>query len=538
MVGVCSYLLVNFWFTRIAANQSSISAFLTNRVGDCFLAIGMFIIIWSFGNINYSIVFSLAPYINQDIITLIGICLLIGAMAKSSQIGLHVWLPQAMEGPTPVSALIHAATMVTAGVYLLMRSSPLIEYSSTVLILCLWVGAITTVFSSIIGLFQQDIKKVIAYSTMSLLALVYNYFLNTHIYQTKCEEIIFNNFNKIIFIVNSQITKAYAQNLFYIFFTILWYYWYIFKNIITSVRWKVYTLSKLVGISETIRLILIFFKFNLKPVFNLNNLINYSGLLPYQKKISLLRHYHHSAQNFSNNNDNFDKNLAYIQWLAGLIDGCGSFLLTKKGKTRFELTLRFKDKKILYVIKHRYGGSLKTVAAGKSIRYKLIDDKGLFSLLKDLNGHLRNPARILEFHRFSSVYKLEYKPAKPLTFDNGWLSGFIDSHGSISIKESEVYINILHINLYLLNPLIAIYGGEMGLASRKVEAFKYIVYKEAEWFNLIDNYFSKYPLKTAKRHKLRLVKKFFFLRLNSKRKDINNSNRWTKFQDIWDKCED
>uniref|UniRef100_UPI00286B8366 NADH dehydrogenase subunit 5 n=1 Tax=[Emmonsia] crescens TaxID=73230 RepID=UPI00286B8366 len=171
-VGVCSYLLINFWFTRIAANQSSISAFLTNRVGDCFLMIGMFIIIWSFGNINYSTVFSLAPYLNNNIITLIGICLLIGAMAKSSQIGLHVWLPQAMEGPTPVSALIHAATMVTAGVYLLMRSSPLIEYSSTVLLLCLWVGAITTVFSSVIGLFQQDIKKVIAYSTMSQLGMM------------------------------------------------------------------------------------------------------------------------------------------------------------------------------------------------------------------------------------------------------------------------------------------------------------------------------------------------------------------------------
>nr|Q01561.2 RecName: Full=NADH-ubiquinone oxidoreductase chain 5; AltName: Full=NADH dehydrogenase subunit 5 [Trichophyton rubrum]CAA77185.1 NADH dehydrogenase subunit 5 [Trichophyton rubrum] len=171
-VGVCSYLLVNFWFTRIAANQSSISAFLTNRVGDCFLTIGMFIIIWSFGNLDYSTVFSLAPYFNQEFITLIGICLLIGAMAKSSQIGLHVWLPQAMEGPTPVSALIHAATMVTAGVYLLMRSSPLIEYSSTVLILCLWLGAITTIFSSIIGLFQQDIKKVIAYSTMSQLGMM------------------------------------------------------------------------------------------------------------------------------------------------------------------------------------------------------------------------------------------------------------------------------------------------------------------------------------------------------------------------------
>ena len=171
-VGVCSYLLVSFWFTRIAANQSSISAFLTNRVGDCFLTIGMFAILWSLGNLDYATVFSLAPYINENLVTIIGICLLIGAMAKSSQVGLHVWLPMAMEGPTPVSALIHAATMVTAGVYLLMRSSPLIEYSSTLLLLCLWLGAITTVFSSLIGLFQQDIKKVIAYSTMSQLGMM------------------------------------------------------------------------------------------------------------------------------------------------------------------------------------------------------------------------------------------------------------------------------------------------------------------------------------------------------------------------------
>ena len=171
-VGICSYLLVSFWFTRIAANQSSMSAFLTNRVGDCFLTIGMFAILWSFGNIDYSTVFSLAPFVNENIVTIIGICMLIGAMAKSSQVGLHVWLPMAMEGPTPVSALIHAATMVTAGVYLLMRTSPLIEYSSTVLLLCLWLGAITTVFSSLIGLFQQDIKKVIAYSTMSQLGMM------------------------------------------------------------------------------------------------------------------------------------------------------------------------------------------------------------------------------------------------------------------------------------------------------------------------------------------------------------------------------
>jgi len=171
-VGVCSYLLVSFWFTRIAANQSSISAFLTNRVGDCLFTIGMFVLIWSTGNLDYYTIFSLSPFLNENVILIIGICLLIGAMAKSSQIGLHVWLPMAMEGPTPVSALIHAATMVTAGVYLLIRTSPLIEYSNTVLIICLWLGAITTMSSSLIGFFQQDIKKIIAYSTMSQLGMM------------------------------------------------------------------------------------------------------------------------------------------------------------------------------------------------------------------------------------------------------------------------------------------------------------------------------------------------------------------------------
>nr|YP_009546951.1 NADH dehydrogenase subunit 5 [Hirsutella thompsonii]AYP41270.1 NADH dehydrogenase subunit 5 [Hirsutella thompsonii]AYP41300.1 NADH dehydrogenase subunit 5 [Hirsutella thompsonii] len=171
-VGVCSYLLVSFWYSRVPANQSSLAAFLTNRVGDCFLTIGMFVLLWSLGSLDYNVVFSIAPYVQENVIMIIGICLLIGAMAKSSQVGLHVWLPMAMEGPTPVSALIHAATMVTAGVYLLIRSSPIIEYSNTVLLLCLWLGAVTTVFSSLIGLFQQDIKKIIAYSTMSQLGMM------------------------------------------------------------------------------------------------------------------------------------------------------------------------------------------------------------------------------------------------------------------------------------------------------------------------------------------------------------------------------
>lgn len=172
-VGISSYLLVSFWFTRIQANKSAISALLFNRVGDMFLTIGLFAVLFAVGNIDYATVFSVAPYLNENIVTIVGVCFLIGAMAKSAQIGLHVWLPQAMEGPTPVSALIHAATMVTAGVYLLMRSSPLLEYSSTVLVLALWVGAITTLFAGTIGLFQNDLKKVIAYSTCSQLGMLF-----------------------------------------------------------------------------------------------------------------------------------------------------------------------------------------------------------------------------------------------------------------------------------------------------------------------------------------------------------------------------
>lgn len=168
-VGISSYLLINFWFTRLQANKAAIKALITNRIGDYFFSIGLFALFWTFGNLDYSTIFSLAPVIDQDIITIIGICFLLAAMGKSAQLGLHVWLPPAMEGPTPVSALIHAACLVTAGVYLLLRSSPILEYGSTPLILITWVGALTAFFAATTGLLQNDLKRVIAYSTMSQL---------------------------------------------------------------------------------------------------------------------------------------------------------------------------------------------------------------------------------------------------------------------------------------------------------------------------------------------------------------------------------
>lgn len=178
-VGVSSYLLINFWFTRIQANKAAIKAMLVNRVGDFFLLLGMFTIYFLFNSLNYEIVFNLAPsFANEKIyfglysikiIDLICIFLFLGAMGKSAQLGLHTWLPDAMEGPTPVSALIHAATMVTAGVFLLARCSYLFEQSPFCLNLVVLVGSMTAFFAATTGLFQNDMKRVIAYSTCSQL---------------------------------------------------------------------------------------------------------------------------------------------------------------------------------------------------------------------------------------------------------------------------------------------------------------------------------------------------------------------------------
>jgi NADH-ubiquinone oxidoreductase chain 5 len=168
-IGIVSYLLINFWFTRIQANKAAILALNMNRVGDMGLCIGFFAIFALFGSLDYATVFSLAPFMNETAITIIALLLLTGAMAKSSQIGLHSWLPGSMEGPTPVSALIHAATLVTAGLYLLLRSSPLLEFSPTALLVITLVGSTTAFFAATCGLVANDLKRIIAFSTISQL---------------------------------------------------------------------------------------------------------------------------------------------------------------------------------------------------------------------------------------------------------------------------------------------------------------------------------------------------------------------------------
>ncbi len=182
-VGLCSYLLIGFWYKKETANNAAIKAFIVNRVGDFGLAIAIFLIFFFFGTINFNETFQATSQFAEkklvffgfelNLITLICIFLFIGAMGKSAQFLLHTWLPDAMEGPTPVSALIHAATMVTAGVFLVVRCSPMFEYSQVALNLVTIIGMITAVFAASVALVQNDIKKIVAYSTCSQLGYMF-----------------------------------------------------------------------------------------------------------------------------------------------------------------------------------------------------------------------------------------------------------------------------------------------------------------------------------------------------------------------------
>jgi NADH-quinone oxidoreductase subunit L len=181
-VGLVSYLLIGFWFNRASANFGALKAFIVNRVGDFGFILGIAGVMTYFGSVDYATVFHMAPTINTanvtislfanhqwSVITVICLLLFVGAMGKSAQVPLHVWLPESMEGPTPISALIHAATMVTAGIFMVARLSPLYEFSSVALSFIMIIGATTALFTGLVGIVQHDIKRVIAYSTLSQL---------------------------------------------------------------------------------------------------------------------------------------------------------------------------------------------------------------------------------------------------------------------------------------------------------------------------------------------------------------------------------
>nr|YP_008965379.1 LAGLIDADG [Rhynchosporium commune]AHC02358.1 LAGLIDADG [Rhynchosporium commune] len=241
-----------------------------------------------------------------------------------------------------------------------------------------------------------------------------------------------------------------------------------------------------------------------------------------------------------NNNKQKHTDLNFKQWLAGLLDGDGYFILTKKGYASCEITMDIRDKKALFEVKQKYGGSIKAVSNANAVRYKLRHKKGLILLLNDVNGHLRNPTRLLQMYKLCVKYNIELVYPEPLTFNNGWLSGFIDSDGSVYFNEAsgQVFISITQKNKYLLDPLISIYSGRIDILSPKIEAFKYLVYRKIELFNLIDNYFNIYPLKTKKMNRINLIKEFYILKVSKDNKDINKLKDWIYFKDKWEKFKD
>ena len=173
LVGLCSYLLIGFWFERRAAASAAKKAFITNRVGDFGFAIGIILIFVSVGSLDFDRVFGAIPGLGHGTVTAIALLLFAGACGKSAQIPLHVWLPDAMEGPTPVSALIHAATMVTAGVYMVARSHVIFDFSSSARDVVMWISIATALMAALIAFVQDDIKRVLAYSTISQLGFMF-----------------------------------------------------------------------------------------------------------------------------------------------------------------------------------------------------------------------------------------------------------------------------------------------------------------------------------------------------------------------------
>nr|YP_009370838.1 NADH dehydrogenase subunit 5 [Pharyngomonas kirbyi]ARO48004.1 NADH dehydrogenase subunit 5 [Pharyngomonas kirbyi] len=209
-VGICSFLLINFWFTRLQANKSAVKAMVTNKISDICLTVAMFLLFSQFKTLDFSLLFTSITrtndlYYNIDIICFL---IMLGAVGKSAQIILHVWLPDAMEGPTPVSSLIHAATMVTAGIFLVIRCSYIFEHSSTVLLIIIFFGSLTAFFSSITGFFQNDIKKVVAYSTCSQLG--YMFFINGYSFYSISFFHLFNHafFKALLFLAAGSLIHS------------------------------------------------------------------------------------------------------------------------------------------------------------------------------------------------------------------------------------------------------------------------------------------------------------------------------------------
>lgn len=198
----------------------------------------------------------------------------------------------------------------------------------------------------------------------------------------------------------------------------------------------------------------------------------------------------------------------FYQWLAGLIDGGGCFQLSKKGYASLEIVAHIRDKNCLYQIKHKFGGSIKERANLNHLRYRLHHKQGMLKLIKAVNGEIRNPTRLLQLSKICDKYNIPVIIAAPLTFENGWLSGFFDSDGSIYLNSSQIFITAGQKNNYLLDILSKLYGGSLYIEKT---SFKWIVYRKSEIIKLLE-YFNLNPCRSAKLNRIKAIPKYYELR--------------------------
>lgn len=544
LIGVASYLLISFWFTRISAGKSGLNSLLLNRFGDTFFVIGLGLTVYLVGSLNFDTLFSLNGYLSTDMLTLILICMLIGCASKSVQFGLHTWLLNSMEGPTPVSSLLHAACLVIAGVYLLVRCSYIVEYSPIALILILVLGGITTLVSGLIAVVSNDIKKIIALSTMSQLARKYNLSLilsniwNQTIFKKVLEKknILINKNLSILekekigsIDLNNNHNNNNLKNLDpnYItvfrdaegcFFITIWKQKNFKSGYSVSLGFKIDSHIRDSKLLEEIK-----YLNGLGHIYRRENVRQYSTLN--KKSMDVLIDLEEKRWN---------------EWLAGLIDGKGTFVISKKGYANFKLIVSEKDIYLINEIKQKLGGSIKEISGSKALKYKLHNKKSFIKLINKINGLLKNPIKILQLNRVCVLYNIELKSIVPLTYNNGWLSGYFDGNGSIYYDEKldQIILSITSKNKFLLDPLNKLYMGRIKITNEK-DSFQYIIYRKKEVLDLIDNYFKRYPLKSSKRLKLNLINDFYFYKnqvsASTECGAEGKKREWIELKNKWDK---
>ena len=243
--------------------------------------------------------------------------------------------------------------------------------------------------------------------------------------------------------------------------------------------------------------------------------------------------------------DNEEENkedIKFYEWLAGIIDGDGCFLVSKKGYCSLEIVTQLRDKKILYLIKQKFGGSVKLVSGNNHLRYRLHHKKGLLNLISKINGLMRNPIRVLQLGRICEIYEIELKDSKPLTYYSGWLAGFFDTDGSIYLSETsgQLFITAVQKNRYILEALVELYGGTI-YPMVKQEAFKWTCFKKKEVLSLVNDYFKVNPCRSEKFMRITMVNDFYKLRNLHAHSASDNSDlgkawkyytiKWNSFMD-------